>query len=367
MTEPSKTDGRFQSETTAAAFRAGVPIHQAIGAPLYAALCAGCADAPELVDLASRGQPGAQPMHLFSSVYDLLLADPSDPLSRFYVTFTDEPAPAAQAFPEFRRFCREHREAIVERLENRTVQSTYVERCRGLLPAFSVVADRAGEPLNLIEIGTSAGVLLTFDKYEYDLGSAGRLSAPEAPLTLKGEVRGAPTLHIPRIGARIGLDLNPLDPRQEDQRRWVIALIFPEFRDRQANLAKSLDVVAATDVQFVKGDALDLLPAILVETPSPVCVFHSTCLMYWSPEAKAALDMLLRAASREREIWRVGIEPASDYDAWYAGRAKETDKAQRAHDASWGEVTIGRYASGAVESRVVAGTSWDGGVVDWSG
>ena len=48
------TDRKAQA---AAAFRSGVHIHEAVGAPLYAALCAHCADDPDMVDLASRGQP----------------------------------------------------------------------------------------------------------------------------------------------------------------------------------------------------------------------------------------------------------------------------------------------------------------------
>ncbi len=355
------TDRKAQA---AAAFRSGIQIHEAVGAPLYAALCAKCADDPEMIDLAGRGQPGAQPMHLFSAVYDLLLRDPSDRLSRFYATLAKTPAPPAEAYPDFKRFCSEHLGEIIERLEHRTVQSTYVERCRVLLPALSVVAQEAGEPLNLVEIGTSAGVLLTFDKYAYDLGPAGCLGS-NAPLTLKGQLHGVPKVHIPKIGARIGLDLHPLDARSEEQRRWVLALIFPEFREQQERMAKALNVVAATDIKLMKGDALDLLPGVLADLPAPICVFHSTTLMYWSPDAKAALNRVLKEASRNRDIWRVGIEPSEKYDAWYAGRSDTPDQAKRVEQASWGDVKITRYRKGESETRLAAGTAWDGAVVEW--
>jgi hypothetical protein len=348
----------------AAAFRSGIQIHEAVGAPLYAALCARCADDPEMVELAGRGQPGAQPMHLFSSVYDLLLRRPDDSLSRYYPTFTESPAPSSEAFPAFKRFCGEHRIEILDRLQNRTVQSTYVERCRVLLPALSVVADEAGEPLNLVEIGTSAGVLLTVDKYAYDLGPAGHLGG-DAPLALKGELHGAPKVRIPKIAARIGLDLHPLDARSEDQRRWVLALIFPEFRAQQTRMAKALDVVAATDITLMKGDALDLLPGVLAGLSAPICVFHSTTLMYWSPDSKAALDTFLKEASHARDIWRVGIEPSEKYDAWYAGRSNTPDQAKRVEQASWGDVKITRYHNGNADTRLAAGTAWDGAVVEW--
>ena len=95
-----------------------------------------------------------------------------------------KPPPPEDAFPEFVRFCREHREEILQLLDTRTVQTTYAERCRTVMPLLSRVADEAGEPLNLVEIGCSVGVLLTFDKYAYELERGGRLGAADAPLTL---------------------------------------------------------------------------------------------------------------------------------------------------------------------------------------
>jgi hypothetical protein len=352
--------------TTRAAFRAGVAIHEALGAKLYAALCAGAADDAGLVELASHGQAGAQPMHLFSAVHDLLLAEPEHPLGRYYATVCENPEPPGEAFTPFARFCRERRAEILERLHGRTVQSTYVERCRSLLPPLSEVARHAGEPLALVEIGCSAGVLLTVDAYSYDLG--GRTAGPaDAPVALEGDLQGGPALRIPRIGARIGLDLHPVDVRDPAARRWVLALCFPELRAHQARLATALDVVARTDIRMLAGDALATLPQVLAETPGPLCVFHSTCLFYWPVEAKAALESLLTEASRGREIWRVGIEPAERFDGWYAGRGERPDGAQGIAEACWGEIIVSRYGDGVAARRLAARTAWDGASTEWLG
>ena len=352
-------------DTVAAAFRAGEQIYRSLGTPLYGALCAGGADDPDIIELASHGQEGAQPVHLFASVHYLLLRDSDDPLSRYFATLTDEPASPEQAFPDFARFCARHRDEILPLLENRTVQTTYVDRCRALMPPLSQVAKEAGEPLNLVEIGCSAGVLLAFDKYAYELKGDGRIGTADAPLTLMTEVRGGPPLHIPKIGSRIGLDLHPVNVRSADERQWLLALSFPEFREQQARLAIALDVVAQTDIRTLEGDGLALMPGVLAETPSPLCVFHSTCLFYWSPEAKGALDALLMEASCGRDIYRVGIEPSERFDSWYAGRADSPEEPQGIAQSSWGEVVIARYRAGAVDSRVVAHAGWDGGSFDW--
>jgi hypothetical protein len=348
----------------AGALRAAVHLYGVMGTPLYATLAARGANDAEIVALVSRGREGAAPMHLFSSVHYLLLRDPSDPLSRFFATLTPSPQPPEDAFPEFVRFCREHREEILKLLDTRTVQTTYAERCRTVMPLLSRVADETGEPLNLVEIGCSAGVLLTFDKYAYELEHGGRIGAADAPLTLSLAVVGGRPLHIPRIGARIGLDLHVLDVRSEDERRWLLAFSFPEHREQQAALAVALNVVARAPIRMIEGDALDTLPAVLAETPDPVCVFHSACLMYWPSQAKAALDALLVDASRNRNIYRVAMEPTDRFMSEQKGRTDGSEQSGGGARIS-GEAIITQYHGGVVDRIATARTAPHYGSVEW--
>jgi hypothetical protein len=355
-----------QSQTVAAALRASAQLYAGMGARLYSVLCERMAEDPELVELAGHGQESARAMHLLSSVHFLLLQDPADPLSRFFATLAEAPLPPEQAFPHLQRFCHAHREAIIGLMRTRTVQTTFVERCRAVVAPFSLVAREAGEPLNLIELGSSAGVLLTFDKYAYELDGRGRVGRADAPLTLVGEVRDGPDLRIPAIGSRIGVDLHPIDVTSALERRWLLALCFPEYREQQQRLAVALEEVARAGVRVLKGDALDHLPRLLAETPGPLCVFHSACLFYWSIEAKAALDRQLLEASKGREIWRVGIEPADSWNAWNRGQAataQDPDEPKK----PVGGVTIWRYRDGVAESRFVAHNSSDYGALQWIG
>jgi hypothetical protein len=349
---------------SAAALRAAVHLYRVMGTPLYATLCARAASDADIVALVSRANAGAAPMHLLSSVHYLLLQDPSDPLSRFFATLTPSPRPAEDAFPEFVRFCREHREEILQLLDTRTVQTTYAERCRTVMPLLSRVADEAGEPLNLVEIGCSVGVLLTFDKYAYELEHGSRLGPADAPLTLSLTVTGGRPLRIPRIGARIGLDLHILDASSEDERRWLLALSFPEHREQQAALATALHVVERTPMRMIEGDALDTLPAVLADTPDPLCVLHSACLMYWPSQAKAALDALLVDASRNRSIYRVAMEPTDRFASEQKGL---TDGSQQSAPGARirGEAIITHYHAGAVRRIASARTAPDYGSVEW--
>jgi hypothetical protein len=362
--DSTQSEASERLTAAAAALRAAVHLYEVMGTPLYATLCARGASNAEIVALVSRGKEGAAPMHLFSSVHYLLLQDPTDPLSRFFATLTPNPQAPENAFPEFVRFCREHREEILKLLDTRTVQTTYAERCKTLMPLLSRVADEAGEPLNLVEIGCSAGVLLTFDKYAYEVERGGRLGAADAPLTLSLAVVGGRPLRIPRIGARIGLDLRVLDVSSEDERRWLLALSFPEHREQQAALATALNVVARTPMRMIEGDALDTLGAVLAETPDPLCVFHSACLMYWPSQAKAALETLLVDASRNRRIYRVAIEPTDRFTSEQKGRTDGTEQQGPPRRIS-GEAVITQYHGGVVDRIATARTAPHYGSVEW--
>jgi hypothetical protein len=346
--EPVATSER--RETVRSAFLRGARTYGDLGSPLYRALFTASADDPDIVALACHAQKGAQPaFHLLACAHYLLLGQPEDPLARFYATLTDPPAPPELAFPAFAVFCATHRDALRELLETRTVQTTYVERCGILLPLISAVVDEVDEPLNLIEIGCSAAILLTLDKYAYGLDGGAIIGPQNAPLTVSCDMRGGPQLRIPVIAERIGLDLHPIDVRSDEQRRWIVALTLPELRQPREDLLTALDVVAATPIRLVEGDAVERISEVLAQTASPVCVFHSACLSYWSADSKTAFDDRLKAASRSRDIYRCGIEaPESSY-AHHQGLTAGASQA-----AGTSELTIARYRDGRVESTVVA-------------
>jgi len=354
-------------DMVAGAFRASAHIYGQMGTPLYAEFCRGGADDRAILALADNGMEGAKPSHLFSAVHYLLLRDPGDPLSRYFATLTDDPLPPAGAYPELARFCAEHHDELEQLLRTRTVQTTYAERCRAILPAMCEVAREAGEPLNLVEIGCSAGVLLVFDKFAYDLNRQGIVAAPDAPFVLRGEIQGeGPELFIPRIGKRTGIDLHTIDVRSEEERRWLLSLCFPELRGEQLRLAQALDVIAATDITMLEGDALQHIDDALAATPDPVCVFHSACLFYWPKEAKQALEQKLLSASLKRDIWRISIEPSDTFDDWHKGRPGG-DGAQQPENRKSGEIAIIRYAGGKAERRVIGLPNADYGIIEWCG
>lgn len=351
-------------EVVSGAFRAGEHVYRAEGSPLYSNLARIGADDPEIVELASHGLASAPPVHLFTSVHYLLLGGIHDPLAQYFPTLTENPLPPEDAWPEFRRFCMEHRDELVELLRSRPVQMTYAERCRNIIAPLCYVADLAGEPLNLIEIGCSAGVLLTFDRYAYEMREGERFGPDDAPFTVMGDLVGGPELRIPQVKSRFGLDLNIIDPSSEDDRRWMLATCFPELLEKQSQLAKAMDIVAETDITWMEGDALVNIREALARTPDPVCVYHSACLFYWPEEAKAALDEVLVDESRNRTIYRFGNEPSDRNNEVMSGRTGTGDEIKNAKKPS-GEITFTLYRNGTMERKVLAESSTTTGATTW--
>jgi hypothetical protein len=360
----AEASAQDRMEVVASAFRASIEVYGQMGARLYAELCRHSADDPEMLALADQAMEGAKPSHLLTAVHYLLLRDPGDPLAAWFPTLSDRPKPPKSAFPELVRFCREHRQELVELLRTRSVQMTYAERCRSLLPAMCTVAREAGEPLNLVEIGCSAGVLLVFDKFAYRYDGGSVVGAPDAPFVLEGSLTDGPELFIPRIGKRTGIDLHTIDASSEDERLWLLGSCFPELRDEQARLAKALDVIAATPMTLLEGDGLARIGEALAATPDPLCLFHSACLMYWSPEARAELEALLLEEGRRRRFWRIGLEPSDRFNAWHNGHAPDEANPAPANRKT-GEISIYRYEGGKVERRVAGYQNADFGIIQW--
>ncbi|MCB2073546.1 MAG: DUF2332 domain-containing protein [Novosphingobium sp.] len=358
--------GPERLEAVRSAFLSGARTYGDLGSPLYRALCTAGADDEALLEIASHAQQGAQPaFHLLASVHFLLLDDPSQPLARFYATVSDAPAHPDGAFDHFAAFCRAQRDAILEIMATRTVQTTYVERCGILLPLISAVAEAAGEPLDLIEMGCSAGILLTLDKYAYALDDGRTLGSPDAPFTVDCVVRDGPPIAIPQIGRRIGLDLNPLDVRDETERQWLVALSLPELRYERRRLLAALDTVSESGIELRKGDALELIDDALADTPGPLCVYHSACLSYWPQDARDALEEKLRQASRTRDIYRAGIEAPAAACAWHTG-SSGSKAGTRSPAGITSELSLARYRNGKAEHAVISqGPIF--GPFDWTG
>ena len=243
------------------------------------------------------------------------------PTIRWPRTTTRWPACAALPFhpprsdvaADFADFCRLHRSDIERLVADRTTQTNEVGRCTSLLPALCHVAAAypAATPFSLLDLGTSAGLNLLFDDYAYTYRQEKgdhvvRAGAAGGDVTLECRVRGEltdlPALEAPAIAARVGLDLTPIDPRAEDEARWLLACQWPENPARFGRLRSALANVTASPhpPRLERGDMIDDLDRIVasMEATGPLVVFHSWVAAYLDEPRQEALASAVHALDR---------------------------------------------------------------------
>jgi hypothetical protein len=338
----------------------GVRRFRWMGSPLYGAFCEHIVDDDELQEIAGEAPPGQPFTHLlFAAVHALVLEDPSAPLAGYYASVTGAPRlNQNRAFAEFREFCLERRGEILAIMKRRTVQFTVAGRAGFIMPAIAFVARLTGRPLSLIDIGCSAGLLTLFDHYDYDFGDGYRVGGPAGITINSFRFDGPPPgflTQIPEIAERVGIDLNPVDPADPAERRWIDALCPPDMILERRQLRAALDLRARTPLPVIKGDALIALPGLLAAMPDPICALATHCLYQWPQTARDALYGEIGKASQGRSLYFITIDhPAAlDPSRITSAYPATTDEPPVEHEASLtvfrdGEASttlLGRYDS----------------------
>jgi hypothetical protein len=266
--------------------------------------------------LAAPGQQRRPNLYFAAAQYLLRTTAPGHPLAGYLPTLGGDRPPDAGLVPALSDLVSSYRDELAELCATRRTQTNEPQRSAMLLPGFGRAAELAGwRPLALIELGTSAGLLLLPDRYGYRYSSSdgsrverhGRPDAPE-PLVLACEVRGDDWplwLDVPSIADRVGVDVNPLDPTDEDTVTWLRSLIWPEHTERLGRLDAALAEARTVKPQLVRGDMVDALPDALtaVSTVDCVpCVFTSSAVNYLDHPDRIRLAERLAAIGRERDL-----------------------------------------------------------------
>ncbi len=290
--------------------------------PLYEHLALGVAADPDVLQLMTESDRATQASNLlFGAVHFMLLSGIEHPLIDFYPDLTTTPRPPQDAYPYFRAFCLEHANEVRRLVNTRRVQTNEVRRCACLLPAFGLIARRTqGRPLALVEIGASAGLNLLWDRYGYDYGSGVRAGDPSSPVQLQCEIQGElrPPIPgtLPEIAHRVGIDLMPIDVRDDSATLWLRALVWPEHWDRAQLLDRAIQLARRDPPALIAGDMVERLPDALanVSVDAVLCVYHSYALNQTPRPIRERTLALLADHARRRDLFRISMEWFSDQE-----------------------------------------------------
>lgn len=286
-----------------------------LGSPFYERLSTIVANNAELLDRAAHAPREPIPNVYFGAVHYLLLKGSTHELREYFPSTAEQPRQDAELSDTFSDFCARFSEKLTAIVKTRLVQTNEVNRSAILVPAISLVYELGTRrPLALIEVGTSAGLNLLWDRYRIGYSDGTVLGDRESAVRIACENRGSPlsagTGPQPNVADRIGIDLNPIELRDSDERLWLRALVWPDHRQRAARLEAAIALALRCECKFVRGDALSVLPNVLANVPPQwtPCVYHSSVLYQFTSEERERFTTLLADASKEQPIWQVSAE-----------------------------------------------------------
>jgi len=184
------------------------------------------------------------------------------------------------------------------------VQTNEVARCCALLPGFLRIAEHTRLPMRLLELGSSAGLNLRWDRYRYEAG-ASAWGDPDSPVVFRDWANGEWTLPAVdvEIRERRGCDLNPIEPTANGMRS-ILSFTWADQLERFQLLRRAFEVEARVPVQLDRADAVDWTAQRLRELPAGVStvVFHSIVWMYLSADAQRRLESIFAEAGRRASV-----------------------------------------------------------------
>lgn len=253
-----------------------------------------------------------EPNVLLAGVQFIMAREGGGPLEAHYPNFAGNDASIEGVALPFKAFVLAHEDELVEIGRTRYTQTNECRRCVALLPVIWMTG--AGR-FHLIDLGTSAGLNLLLDRYHYRWDDI--TWGEDSPVELATEMRGAAV--EPReieVLSRTGIDLHPVDPGDQADRRWLEALIWPEHSERRDRLRAALEVASTVEVELVTGDMLELLGPTLDDLPDDeaVVVMHSFTLNQLHPSMRQRVDEIIGERRERRPIHRISMEALDPED-----------------------------------------------------
>jgi hypothetical protein len=265
------------------------------GSRLYAALARSLADDPVVADIVGDHKPRWEaPLRLFGGVHYLELS-----------------GVVQHPWAKLSGVLEANREWLAKFVAEHPVQTNEVQRCWGLLPGFLTVADE--RPLDLVELGPSAGLNLFWDGYRYRYG--GRTwGSRDALLELSGEAEGGPPPELlgvqVSVRGRTGIDRRPVDITTDHGAHVLEAFVWADQADRLERLRKAIEIARTDPPRLMQGDYIEVLPALLAgrDLEALTVVYHSASTMYLGYEHRDRLRELLEEEGRRGSLAWISFE-----------------------------------------------------------
>ncbi len=252
------------------------------------------------------------PLRFMAAMHSLVLRDRAPDLARFYPSVGGDGKPE-EAWPAFKSVLEENLDEVRE-LSGFPVQTNEVGRCAALIGGFLRIAHDTGKSLRLLEVGSSAGLNLRWDRYRFE-SATGSWGPTDSAVRMSWD---APPPHLDarvQIADRRGCDPSPLNPLNENDRIRLLSAVWPDQVERVERTRGAFEEASLVPVELDEASAMTWLPALLTQPVEGVAsvVFHSIVLQYLSDEERAEFLQLIEEAgaraTEEAPLAHLTLEP----------------------------------------------------------
>ncbi|VVT07834.1 conserved hypothetical protein [Sphingomonas sp. EC-HK361] len=289
-------------------------------APIYARLCEVIADAltpdtrtgARILGWAGEPTRDALPLRFVGGLHALVQAGSDSGLAAvFRGEITDREAIATA----LRSALHAHDDALLPWLDG-PPQTNEPGRSAALMLGLMEIARRHGPRLEILEIGSSAGLNLLIDRYRFDLGGV-TVGPDDAPVTIAPEWRGVAPEPVPvEIVSIRGCDVQPLDATDPTVGARLAAYVWAETPERAERLRGAIAMQRDRGVMLERADAAAWLAerlAVPQDAGVTRVLMHSVVWQYLPDEtAQAIREMMNEVGNRatpERPLGWVMMEP----------------------------------------------------------
>lgn len=274
-----------------------------------------------LLNLSSNVRKGQlAPNIFFAAVQYLLLNGYDHNLKKFYNIYGPQKRPQKSLkddpFPYLKSFCKLYEKDLKSLISTRLVQTNEVTRS-AILP-FCIIKSSWYKELgsvHYIDVGSSIGFNLFWDKYSYDYGGYGRIFNENSQLKIKCELKNENKSFsvmgkkLPAVVSRVGIDIDPPQINDKSSIRWIKSLIPPDDYERHRLFDLAFTVAQQMNPKVLAGDARILFPQIISKYKDqiPALAFFSYSANQIFPDGLDGLLALLKKCSEIRPIYSIVI------------------------------------------------------------
>ena len=179
-------------------------------------------------------------------------------------------------------------------------QTNEVRRSVALFPGLCVAAADFDGPVDVLELGASAGLNLSLDQFTYQAGawSCGDAIKDNVMIDTDWSGRAPDVSKSLSIRHRAACDQNPLNAANPDDARLLTAYVWPDQPARLARLKSAIALAVANKIVPDKADAADWLVDKLATRAKDALtiVYHSVFLIYPDNATRDKIDATMEAA-----------------------------------------------------------------------